>query len=254
MRKVSTESTIISIFGNFRSSDSLHVLYQLQTLDLAITQHRNRLAEIAATLGKDEAVAAARGSLENAEKALKPWQNKTRDLDLEIKGIVQKIQAADQRLYSGKVSNPKELRDLQEEIESLKRRQSQLEDDLLEAMIQVEERQAVSQDAQQALNRAQAAWTHDQGDLLVEQQRLQNELAQLELRRKQGAATIDSKLITIYETIRTKKRGQAVALLKGDSCTTCGVEQTSVIAQRVRQGSEIVYCASCGRILVPGGA
>jgi len=225
------------------------LLHRLQTVDLAIAQCRNRLAEIDALLGKDETVVRARKQLETAENALKPWQIRSRDLDLEIKGIVQKIQATDQHLYSGKVSNPKELADMQDEIASLKRRQTQLEDSLLEAMLQTEEGQTVVAEAQQGLRKAEAAWAGSQTDLIDEKARLEAQLVVFEDKRKEAAGPVDPANLKKYEAMRQKRRGQAVALLQGDSCTLCGVEQTSMTAQQVRQGHQIMLCESCGRIL-----
>jgi predicted nucleic acid-binding Zn-ribbon protein len=225
------------------------LLHRLQTVDLAIAQRRSRLADIEALLGKDESVVQARGQLEAADKALKPWQIRSRDLDLEIKGVAQKILTTDQHLYSGKVNNPKELADMQEEIASLKRRQSQLEDSLLEAMLRAEEGQAAVVEAQQALSAAEAAWAGSQTDLIDERKRLEIQLVDLEAKRKVAAEPVDSANLAKYETLRPKRRGQVVALLQGDSCALCGVEQTSMNAQQVRQGHQMVLCESCGRIL-----
>ena len=225
------------------------LLYRLQTLDLAIAQRRTRLREIEAVLGKDEQVAQARQQLNAAEQALKPWQTRARDLDLEIKSLAQKIKETDRALYGGKVRNPKELQDMQDDIASMQRRQSQLEDELLDAMMHSDEGQTAVSGADQALKQAQAQWAGSQHDLIDEQARLERELTDLEAKRKQAASEVDKDALTKYEALRTKKRGQAVALLQGESCKTCGVEQTSMIAQQVRQGNQLVYCNSCGRIL-----
>jgi predicted nucleic acid-binding Zn-ribbon protein len=225
------------------------LLYRLQTLDLGIAQRRARLQEIEIVLGQDEAVRGARQRFEAADSALKPWQTRVRDLDLEIKSLAQKIQQTDRNLYSGKITNPKELQDMQEDIASLKRRQSQLEDELLEAMMKSEEGQTAVAEAQRQLNEAQAAWAGSQVDLLDEKQRLEKEVADWQAQRQQAAAAVDLASLSKYEALRPKKRGQAVALLKGDSCVLCGVEQTSRIVQQVRQGTQLIYCESCGRIL-----
>jgi predicted nucleic acid-binding Zn-ribbon protein len=228
-------------------------LYQLQTLDLAIAQRRTRLDQIGVILGQDESVAQAQSQLDAADQALTPWQTRNRNLDLEIKSLVQKIQLTEQSLYSGKITNPKELRDMETEIVSLKRRQSQLEDELLEAMVHIEDGQASVATAKAALNTAQAAWAGSQSDLLLEKKRLDGEVADLLAQRKQMAATIEPTALAKYEALRPKKRGQPVSLLKGDSCTLCGVEQTSQMSQQVRQGADLIYCASCGRILAVRG-
>src|SRR5262245_5981145 len=98
------------------------LLYRLQTLDPNIEQHRTRLAPIKAALANDERVAVATRAVEAVTQALNPWQTRARNLDLEIKSVAEKNKATEQRLYSGRVSNPKELGDMQGEIESLKKR------------------------------------------------------------------------------------------------------------------------------------
>lgn len=225
------------------------LLYRLQSVDLAIVQRQNRLVEIEKTLGANPEVVAAQQQLQTAEQNLAPWQTRSRNLDLEIKSIVQKIQSTEQSLYSGTVKNPKELRDMETEIESLRRRQGQLEDEMLEAMVNVEDGQVAVADAQQTLKEVQALWAGSQTDLLGEKQRLETELENLRTQRKQAAAAVEPASLTKYDGLRSKKRGQAVAVLQGDSCATCGVEQTSMIAQQVRQGTQLINCGSCGRIL-----
>jgi uncharacterized protein len=225
-------------------------LYRLQVVDLAIAQRQNRLGEIEKTLGANQEVIAAQQHLDAADQSLAPWQTRSRNLDLEVKSIVQKIQSTEQTLYSGSVKNPKELRDMETEIESLRRHQSQLEDEMLEAMVSVEDGQVVVADARQVLKQVQAVWAGSQTDLLDEKQRLENELEGLRSQRKQAAIAVEPPNLAKYETLRAKKR-QAVAVLQDDSCATCGVEQTSMISQQVRQGIQLVYCASCGRILAP---
>lgn len=225
------------------------LLYRLQMLDQEIAGRRTRLKAIAEILGNNAEVQQAQSSLIASEKALAPWSARARDLDLEIKGIVQKIATTDARLYSGKVTNPKELGDMQQEIASLKRHQSQLEDDLLEAMLKTESGQAEVSTSRQALEEAKATWSTSQADLIAEKGRLEVEVENFERRRKEATIPIDPGNLSKYEALRPKKRGTAVALLKGDSCMTCGVEQTSMLAQQVRQGKQIIYCEACGRIL-----
>jgi uncharacterized protein len=224
-------------------------LYRLQTLDIAIAQRRARLKEIEAALGENAAVSQARQLLETVDKSLKTWQTRTRNLELEIKTIADKVKTTDQSLYSGKVRNPKELQEMQGEIAALQRQQRKLEDSLLEAMVESESAQAEVADAQQALSRAQTAYAGSQSNLVSEKETLEAEVGKLTTQRQQAAAEIDRAALSTYETLRPRKQGRPVALLKGDSCTVCGVEQTSVIAQQVRQGNMLVYCASCGRIL-----
>lgn len=225
------------------------LLYQLQTLDLNLAKRRARVKEIAALLGDQTQLTTAQSALASAETALKPWQTRSRDLDLEIKGIAQKIKETDSLLYSGKIRNPKEMQEMQEEIASLHKRQGQLEDELIDAMVHVDDGQEVVKVAQANLKTVMATLAGSQLDLHAEQERLTAEISDLEARRKAAVQAIDPAALQKYESMRPAKRGQPVAPLAGESCKLCGVEQTSSIVHKVHQGHELIFCLSCGRIL-----
>jgi predicted nucleic acid-binding Zn-ribbon protein len=225
------------------------LLYRLQALDLAISQRISRIHAIDTLLSSDERVIQAQRSLEAAEHSLSPIQIRARDLDLEIRTIGEKVKLTDEHLYSGKVKNPKEMTELQEEIASLQRHQSTLEDELLETLVQVDDGKAAVNEALAVLETAKSAQANSRSELLTEKEQLETELVGLEAQREKGASAIDAASLQTYEALRPRKRGQAVALLKGESCALCNIEQTSVIVQQVWQGKMLVYCASCGRIL-----
>ena len=225
-------------------------LYHLQTIDLAISEHQSRLAEIEKRLGQNDKVITAETALQHAEDVLTPWQRQARDLELEIKSVSEQAETLEQSMFTSTRSSPKELQDMQDKVASLKRRRAKLEDDLLEAMIEIEQGQAARKEAAQALEQARKEWAEEQAALSTEKETLQQELTELNARRQEALKAVSEESLAIYETLRKSKRGHAVSELEGNMCKTCGVSQTSTIVQQVRQGHKLVFCASCGRILV----
>jgi predicted nucleic acid-binding Zn-ribbon protein len=225
------------------------LLHQLQGVDLNIAKRRQRLKEIAALLADDQATADARAALTKAEETLRPSQVRNRDLDLEIKGLIEKIKNTNDMLYSGKVRNPKEMQDMQQEIESLQKRQSHLEDEMIEVMMRVEEGQASVEQAQDQFKQVMATAAGNKVDLHNEQERLMGEVRSLEATRGAASQLIEPAALQKYESMRVAKRGQPVALMIDEGCKLCGVQQTSNIVVKVREGRELVPCIGCGRIL-----
>ncbi len=226
------------------------LLYRLQTIDSTLTKHRVRLKTIEDTLGQDVRIREARAALAQAEAVLAQHQAHTRDLELEIEGVVAKHDDSEKLLYGGQISNPKELADLQHEVESLDRRRVKLQDDLLAGQREREKAEKLHQAAQKLLADAESAFAQTQAGLISEKNHLQIE-QETYLRKRQEAATlIEPSLLARYNELRTKKRGLAVAQLReGTTCGVCGVEQTVVLSQQVRAGDKLILCASCGRIL-----
>ena len=92
-------------------------LLQLQEIDTEIRDKKKRLGEVLQLQTETEELLAARKRVETAVSELTQWQTKRKDLNLELDGLNSRIKRSNDRLYSGKVTNPKELSDLQDEIE-----------------------------------------------------------------------------------------------------------------------------------------
>lgn len=227
-------------------------LYRLQQLDSEWDAGQRRLVEIEAALEDDRALREARQSVQEAQKRVQTWQTKQRDLELEIESLASKMSRSEKRLYSGKVTNPKELSDLQAEIASLKRRRQKLEDTLLEAMINREEAEAARDEAESRLERVESNRSTQIADLEAEREALQERLAEIEERRASVVPRLDAETLTTYERVREQKGGQAVAQIRHDACSACGVTVPPSAEWKLRQG-ELIHCDTCGRILVAVG-
>lgn len=225
-------------------------LYHLQEFDLIIAQAQKRLAEIATALSNNQVLVEAKNQVQTAQNTLAPLQTKTRNLELEIQSNTEKIRSTDEQLYSGRVRNPKELQEMQQEIQSLKNRNQELEDILLDAMLNVENAEAELHQKQAALEQLTADWENDHQHLLDEQNKLQAEVEKQRQKREGALPPITPETLKVYNTLRPRKNNQPVALLIGGSCSVCRVEQDMAIIGEVRKGQKLIYCVSCGRILV----
>lgn len=229
-------------------------LYHLQKIDLQLLQVNKRLGEIDSALQNSDPVIQSQNRLDVAQKKLSPQKTHARNLELEIQSTLQKSISTEERLYSGSVKNPKELQEMQQEIISLKKRQSELEDQLLEQMMLVEESEAEVADAQTALEAVTRQWESEHQDLLAERASLQTSSARLQEERKQALQEVLPDSLKVYNTLRAQKGNQPISTLNGSSCVVCGIEQTRAIEQEVQRGQQLVRCQNCGRILVDSRA
>ena len=226
-----------------------HQLYRLQTIDLEISDGKRRLEEVEAGLGESEELRQARRALQKAEDELNRWRTTLRDLELETKSLTAKITSVEERLYSGRISNPKELANLQDEVSYLKRRRGELEDRQIEAMVEVEEHEAEVDSKKASLAQIEADWTQTQKQLTEERSELGERLAHLKKERVKLESTIGAEDLALYGDLCSRKGGQAVALLKGEVCQTCRMTLPTSQVQQVRSGDSLSFCSSCQRIL-----
>ncbi len=225
-------------------------LYRLQQIDTEISAKKQRLKDVIQLQRETTELQQARRRAANAALALRNNDAQLEDLNLEVGGVIDKARRSEQHLYSGKVTNPKELSDLEHELQALGRRRAALEDDILEAMILVEDAQSENRDALTSLQSIEASWEQSQANLKVEQNDLALTLHGLLGRRQQTAVTVPEKLLVDYDALRTRKNGLAVVALEEHRCMGCHVRLPENKVAQAERG-DLVTCSGCGRILAP---
>ena len=222
-------------------------LYRLQELDLELEAKERALEQIVGQLGENQAVVRVRSRLEAECKRLEELKRQQRFLEGEVDDIMTKLKAAEDQLYGGGIGNPKELTNLQHEVDTLKDRRNQLEDKLLGAMEQVEQSTANVATVTDELKTAETDWQNQQQRLSAEMEQLKTTLSDLEQKRQLLSAEIDPKAVEFYHELR-KQKGEAVAKVEQGVCQGCRISLTTTELQRAR-GGNLVQCSSCGRIL-----
>jgi predicted nucleic acid-binding Zn-ribbon protein len=235
------------------SRDALLTLLQLQRVDSTIDRLQGRLAHLPEQSALDALEAWAEeldSQIAERQAVFDDVSTRQRRLDFEVDTLVQKIRAESGRLYSGVVSNAKELQDISREVEALKRRKSVLEDNDLEVM---EERDGVEKQLE--------ALTTDRSSLGAEIERarvardqaagetgLQLDAAEAE--RQRWVPRVDPQLLKVYDTIRASKGGVGAAAMIDGTCQGCHMRLPAQEAERVRTTGGLVRCDECQRILV----
>jgi predicted nucleic acid-binding Zn-ribbon protein len=222
-------------------------LFQLQELDLEIDSTEQKLQQSNSQLGKDDVLVAAQNKLSSEQKQLDELKRQQHSAEWEIDDLSTKISATEEQLYGGKITNPKELANLQHEIETLKARRDQLETEALEIIDQVELAEKSVAASKNELSQLEAKWKSEQQQLSAEIDQLKNKISDLAQKRQQLANEIDPHAVELYEKLR-KQKGQATARVEQGICRACRISLSSSALQRARSGN-LVQCSSCGRIL-----
>lgn len=228
---------------------SIAALYALQELDLSIAAARTGIADAEARLGEPEELEEARKQAEEAREAAREAEHALKEREFEADELRKKIEPLEQKLYKGTLVNPKELQDLQLDIDSLKRRRSELEDRALEAMETLEQAQQALAEAENELQQITDTTQAEHGELRDRGQQLEAEIAGLERRRAEQAAGIEAGLLRLYDRLIESRQGRAVAKVEGGACQGCRISLPMNLIQRARAGTDIVQCSSCERIL-----
>jgi uncharacterized protein len=220
--------------------------------ELARVAHRRRsLPELAEIEQAEKDLRAGRDALVATETVASDLDRDIRKLEAEIDQVRARGDRDRGLLNSGSISSGKQLEDLQHELATLQRRQTVLEDDLLEVM---ERREATDTD----LERSRAALAEIEQRLADVNRRCDEALADLdstEARRRAERGTLlgvlPAELVDRYERIRAQ-RGVGAALLHQRRCGACRLELDRTAVGRLRDAApdEVLLCEECGVLLV----
>jgi len=222
-------------------------LYQLQEVDLDIESNERALSQVTSQLGESQAVVRTQNRLKLEQQRLEELRRNQHSAEWEIEGIVTKLTAAEETLFSGRIKNPKELTNLQHEVDALKARRSQLEDKALEIMDQVERAETSVATLELQLETLKAGWHRQQQQLSDDLERLKAILSDLRHKRQLMSDEIDPQAIEFYQELR-KDKGTAVARVEQGICRGCRISLPTTELQQARSGN-LVQCSSCGRVL-----
>lgn len=229
-------------------------LLDLQELDTALDRlaHRRRtLPELAEIDRLDARLAELRDLIVGAETELSDAEREQRKVENDVDVVVTRMTRDQQRLDTGAVSSAKELENLQHELGSLAKRQSDLEDLVLEHMERTGaiDARLVELRAEQAGASADLAAATERRDVAFAEIDSNHEARSGE--RSGVAAEIPEDLLALYEKVRASSGTGAAALHRGQ-CQGCHLTLPPTDLSRFRAApeDEVLRCEECRRILV----
>jgi uncharacterized protein len=233
--------------------ESQRRLLDLQALDTALAQlaHKRRtLPEHAELQRLGAAVAELSDERARAQAAVDDLDRDIERLERDIEQVRARSDRDKARLVDG-TGPAKQLEALQHEVETLARRQRDLEDAELELMEKREEAEATLTEVVARLEQARTRQAEVEG----RREELLAGITKDEEFRRAGrdplATDLPADLVKLYEQIR-EQTGVGAALLRAGRCEGCRLELSGSEKARLRSAppDEVIRCDECRRILV----
>jgi predicted nucleic acid-binding Zn-ribbon protein len=221
-------------------------LFKLQSLDVELEAKQGALALLRSHLEDGDGLDDSRAALEASRLRLRELETSENDLELQDEELSAHLSEMETKLYSGRISNPKELNDLNNDVAMLKRRRESLDEQVLLLMDQVEAtRNAVAVaegDLEVAINDVEArreSMSRERDETLLQ-------ISQLEAQRSALASQLPGSALNQYDVVRQRRRPAVVSVERG-VCSGCRVEIPDHLIKEARR--QLTFCSSCNRIL-----
>lgn len=187
-----------------------------------------------------------------AQTEVSDTEREQKKAEQDVEQVRQRAARDQQRLDSGRVTNPKDLESLQSEIASLAKRQDDLETVVLEVM---ERQEGATERARQlgldvAELEARASELAERRDAALAE--IDGEAEAVRTERAEVAGAVPEDLRKLYDKLREQHGGIGAARLYQRRCEGCRLELNITELNEVRSAAPdaVLRCENCRRILV----
>ena len=228
---------------------SIFHLYQLQKIDSSLMANTTRLESIETSLSIDTTVKSLKNDSEKLIEELNVLKIEMSRIEDNLLNRRNKLEQSESSLYSGTIKNPKELQDLQKEIAFIQSNIADLEDEQLELMVKIESQEEALSLSLDRLKAAELDHLNNNALLIEEKRELLTIHQHLCKERDLMVSQVGDDLLSLYDALRSKKKGIAVSKIEDQMCSVCGSTLTPAECQSAKSRIDIISCPTCGRIL-----
>ncbi|MCD6177227.1 MAG: hypothetical protein J7K29_05280 [Candidatus Cloacimonetes bacterium] len=148
------------------------------------------------------------------------------------------------------IETNKEYKALNSEINHLEKKNSEIDDELIHLMEDESELKKRLDEERETQKKASDELKANEEKLEKEIQEVQKDIEDLKNKRNFLAKDLPRELIRRYGMLIKNKNRKAIVFNDNNACSGCGYTIRPQVAIDIKEGNSIIYCESCGRILV----
>ena len=229
---------------------SLQNLLDLQHVDAQLNDLRARLAKFPKKLADvDARLAAVKSELDTSKAAQIATIRDRKKYELDVEQW--KERARKYRDQTGQVKTNEAYKALQHEVQMAEDEMAKAEDRLLEQMVAGEEYDRRVKASEKIVKEAEEVARGERARIESDRATVEKELAGVEAERARVVADVPENLLDHYNRIAKKHNGIALAEVRDEKCSACGMIVRPHVFQEMRRtgNEEITHCETCTRIL-----
>jgi predicted nucleic acid-binding Zn-ribbon protein len=228
--------------------NQIELLVNLQTIDLQLRERTDAIEVLRREIADlDAAVAGQRQVLEACRAERADLESRRRDIEGSLSDEEAKMK--DRRMRLNRIRNEKEAAAVRREIEVAKEGTGLLEEGLMGLFEQLDAVNAREKELAEAFEALSARRNSEKERADTEVESLSAGLDESRRRRETLAAELDGTLRRQYETILSRKKGQAVVEIRSGTCEGCHMRVAPQLANEIVRNTRVIACPSCHRIL-----
>lgn len=170
-----------------------------------------------------------------------------RQLETECQDLDYQLAQIEKSLYSGKISSPKELEQLQKRNSEYKNAREKREDKLLNQLYLLEELEKQGQRAQEQVAELKKKLAMLEAEEATRVKALRTQIREVKEELADLETLLPDGLKTFYQRSAKTLKGSVLAPVKEGTCGSCHMIISQAVIEKVKAGGPITFCENCGR-------
>lgn len=228
--------------------EQINILVEVQDVEVEIIQADRQINALDnEVLALDHAADERKAGVTTEKTIIEDLRKSYRELESESKINAEMIIKSNEKLRAVKTN--KEYQSTLKEIEDLQKKNSSIEDMMLEQLEKIESAETVAKQKEIELSEFIASCREKKETLAVKAQRERQALETLNEKKRQISAKADPKMITALDDVKKKVRGMPVVPAKQATCMGCHMNIPAQLYNELQRFDELRFCPHCHRII-----
>lgn len=228
------------------------ILLELQKTDIDVDEEEKKKRSLPLMIeGITKKIQGLKDSLKNKNENYKNLQVKLKRKELDLAEKSNKINKHQEDLYGGKISDIKELKQIQKVIAKYEEEKNGIEEEILDIMEEIEDLNKSVYNLEEDLKGKEKEYKKCKEEIDSARLVIEKNMNSLNIKRGEILNKItDSHLLKEYELLRKEKGGKAIVEVDGSICPGCYLDLPSDVIHQLKNNRKIVICPNCNRILI----
>jgi predicted nucleic acid-binding Zn-ribbon protein len=228
--------------------DQLQLLWKLQTVEQQIDEAQKEKESYPSALEElQEMLRAQEEKREEEKRRIEEFEKERLKKEGELEQENERIKRSQLKLLEIKTN--KEYQALLQEIEGGKERNGQREEEIIKLLEEIDQLKSNYTDTVEKTQKERLAIEEETSKIKDKMAKVEQDLLHLYQSKEEILLILDSALLKRYNTLKEKKNGIAIVLVKNEGCQGCFVNIPPQMYNEVQKNKEIILCPNCHRIL-----
>ena len=228
------------------------ILLELQKIDIDIDKEEKKKRDLPLMVEQvSKEIQGLKNSFKNKKEDYKNLQIKLKKIELDLTEKSNKIKKHQEDLYGGKISDIKELKQIQKVIANYQKEKASIEEDVLDLMEEMEDLDKLISHLGEDLKAKEEEFKKHKEEMDLARLVIKKNMDSLDIKRGEVLSKItDNRLLKEYELLRKEKGGKAIMEVNDSICPGCYLDLPSDVIYQLKKNRKIIICPNCSRILI----